>query len=145
MSVKRKIDFTNTEDGRKLLPTGDYKCNVFDIADKPSKAGDPGVNVTLKVAEGEYKGQTLFYYLSELPQVLWKVRGFLEACGAQIPKKAVVIDYDKCLGKKIVVTVGHREWNNKTVADVTDVQPLMAENATEDGAGSADDDDEVPF
>lgn len=145
MAVKRKIDFTNASEGFKLLPEGEHVCHVFDVADKTSKAGDPGVNVTLKVAEGELKGQSTFYYLLETQNTLWKVREFLEACGAQIPKKAVMVDYDKCLGKKVVIDVKHNEYNGKTYANVDSIRKYTEGEDAEVGGGDGDDDEEIPF
>lgn len=144
MGVKRKIDFTNAGEGFKLIPEGTYVCHVFDVADKPSKKGDPGVNVTLKIAEeGDYKGQTLFYYLLEIPTTLWKVREFLEACGAAIPKKAVMVDYDKCLGKKVVVEVGHRLHEGKKYPEVKNIGKY--EEAENGDGGDEGDEEEIPF
>jgi hypothetical protein len=144
MAVKRKIDFTNAGDGFKLLPEDTYVVNVFDIVDKPSKAGDPGVNVTLKVAEGEYKGQSVFYYLLEKETTLWRVREFLEACGATIPKKAVMVDYDKCLGKKLEIEVKHREFNGRQMAEVVEIRKYEAAAGDEDVPGG-DEEEEIPF
>lgn len=143
MTVKRRIDFTYTSDGIQPLPAGEYVMHVFDVADKSSKDGAPGVNVTLKVAEeGEYKGRTIFYYLSEREGALWKVRGFLEACGAQIPKKAVMVDYGKCLGKTLIATLSTRDYNGRTVNDVTAVRLPIEGDATGD---SGNDEEEIPF
>ena len=142
--VKRRIDFTNVSEGFSKLPGGEYVFHVFDVQDKPSKNGDPGVNVTLKVADGEFQGRTTFMYLSETPGGLWRVRDFLSACGAQIPKKAVTVDYDRCLGKKIVATLSYKNEEAR-FPDINDLRAYAEGGAEIPGGGDAPGDDDIPF
>lgn len=139
---KRRIDFTNVSDGFTKLPGGEYAFHVFDVQDKPDRNGNPGVNVTLKVADGEYQGKSVKMYLSETPGGLWRVRDFLQACGAAIPKKAVTVDYDKCLGKKIVAMLSYKNEEAR-FPDINDLRAYTEGDA--EIPGSAPEDDEIPF
>ncbi|MCK9326155.1 MAG: DUF669 domain-containing protein [Bacteroidales bacterium] len=141
--VKHRVDFTNVSEGFSKIPGGEYVFHVFDVQDKPSRNGDPGVNVKLKVADGELQGRTTFMYLSETPGGLWRVRDFLQACGAQIPKKAVTVDFDKCLGKTIVATLSYKNEEAR-FPDINDLRAYTEDDAEIPGGAGAEE-EEIPF
>lgn len=137
--MKANFDFSKI-DTFETLPQGEYTCFLFDVNVKPTSKGDQMYVLVLKVAEGEYKGRQLFCNLPVLPQTMWKIKETLEAFGAEIPKKAVQVDFDDYLGKKCVAVVDHREWNGKMKEDVQNLIPL---DGVEEAAAEFDDD--TPF
>lgn len=160
MALKKSLDFTNVSDSFETIPAGTYKVHVFELTEKQSSAGNDMFKVVLKVSEGEYKGRQIFTNLTFVENAMFKIREFLLACGAKVEKKALNIDFSKCIGKQIKVIVYHRK-NNETqevFADVKKFLPLDAEtgnagnsnnSANSDvpfsGGSTNNDDDDVPF
>jgi len=154
MALKKNLDFSNVSDGFDLLPAGTYTCHVFDLTEKQSSAGNDMLKVVLKVSKGEYKGRQIFTNLTFVESALFKIREFLLACGAKIEKKAVNIDFSKCIGKEIKVIVYHRKNKDtdETYADVKKFLSLDADAGDTTGGQASggskpasDDDDDVPF
>jgi hypothetical protein len=153
MALKKKLDFSNVSEGFDVLPAGTYTCHVFDLQDKVSSKGNDMLKVTLKVSKGEHKGRQIFTNLVFTESALFKIREFLLACGAQIPKKAVDIDFSKCVGKEVKVIIYHRKNTdtNETYSDVKKFLALNADAGNDGGQASGsvelniNDDDEVPF
>lgn len=138
--MKRNIDFTNSDNKFEPIPAGHYVGYVFDIVDKPDRNGGSGVNVTFKVSEGDHAGRQAISYYSETPGGVWRIRELLEACGAQVPKRVVQVDYDRCLGKKVEFDISYpARSDGKSFAEVKNVVPYAeAEIATPDGDGAGD-------
>jgi hypothetical protein len=125
MAMKRKLDFTNVEEGFSLIPKGIYAVYVFDIQEKTSSAGNDMMKVILKIADGEFKGRQVFANLTFVDTAMFKIREFLVACGATIPKKTVDIDFSKCVGKKIRIEVQHRTSKEKPDDPFADVKKFL--------------------
>lgn len=125
MAMKRKLDFTNVTDGFELIPKGTYNVHVFELQEKTASTGNEMLKVILKISDGEYKGRQLFTNLVFVETALFKIREFLQACGATIPKKTVDIDFSKCIGKKIKVEVTHRTTKEKPDEPFSDVKKFL--------------------
>jgi len=161
MALKRKIDFSNVSEGFDLLPAGTYSVHIFDLTEKQSSNGNDMLKVVLKVSKGEFKGRHIFTNLTFVESAMFKIREFLVACGATLGKKAVDIDFSKCVGKEIKVIVYHRKntQTDETYADVKKFLSLTDASASVSGGQasggkantasaadeSSDDDDDVPF
>lgn len=157
MALKKKIDFSNVSEGFDLIPAGTYTAHIFDLTEKQSSNGNDMLKVVLKVSKGEFKGRQIFTNLTFVESAMFKIREFLVACGAQIGKKAMDIDFSKCVGKEIKVIVYHRK-NTQTDEVYADVKKFLNVNdasaatkasggqaSGEVDTGDAGDDDEVPF
>lgn len=46
---------------RKEVPVGEYEVTITKIAMKESKSGKPMVSIWMKIVNGAYKGQLIFY------------------------------------------------------------------------------------
>lgn len=151
MGLKRKLDFTNTEDGFTLIPKGVYPAFVFSIEEKVSTTGNDMLKVVLKIADGEFKGRQIFTSLVFVEAAMFKIKEFLTACGVNVPKKAVDIDFSKCMGKKIKIEINHRASKDKPDELFADVKKYISPTAaptssTTPPATHDDDDDEaLPF
>lgn len=107
--AKVTLDFTNAEDGFKLVPEGEYICKVTKVEVKQgSKA--KYFNWELTVGLGEYKGSKLFEITSLSVDALWRLRGFLQSCGIEVPRSKFNVDTDLVVGKIVGVTVVHSEY-----------------------------------
>lgn len=151
MALKKKLDFSNVSEGFDLIPAGTYSCHIFDLTEKQSTAGNDMLKVVLKISKGELKGRQIFTNLTFVESAMFKIREFLIAAGAEIPKKAVNIDFSKTVGKEIKVIVYHRKnKDDETYSDVKKFLPLNAELAGSDASGQPSgektiDEDDVPF
>jgi len=155
MALKKKMDFSNVSEGFDLLPAGTYTCHIFDLTEKTSSNGNDMLKVVLKVNKGDYKGRQIFTNLTFVESAMFKIREFLVACGAAVGKKAMDVDFSKCIGKEIKVIVYHRK-NTQTDEVYADVKKFLniaeapkavgGQPSGEAADTSADtDDDELPF
>lgn len=146
MAYKKSLDFTNVSDTFELIPAGTYKAHVFELTEKVSTAGNDMFKVVLKISEGELKGRQVFTNLTFVENAMFKIREFLLACGAKVEKKAVNIDFSKCIGKQIKIIVSHR--TNKDTGDVfADVKKFLSLDADTSGSttGNSNIDSDLPF
>ena len=147
--VRKKYDFSNTEDGFERIPEGIYPAYVFDAESGTTGNGDPKTVLTLKISDGEHKGRQLWMHLTEKANTMWKIKQTLENLGMEIPKKVVEIDWDEVLGRKCMVKVGKFK-SNKTgdwLESVESILPYEGDDMEEGGdIPQVDDDDfDVPF
>jgi len=123
--MKFDTDMTGIDEGRdfQLLPPGMYTCEVVNVEDGYSKAGDPMIKVTLEVAYGEYAGRLVFDRIlfpkvgSPAEKILGRSKHFLHVIGEPYEDKFEV-DSDNWVGKKCGVLVMHREYEGKMYANV---------------------------
>lgn len=153
MALKKSLDFSNVSDSFEVIPAGTYKVHVFELTEKQSSNGNDMFKVVLKVSEGEYKGRQIFTNLTFVETAMFKIREFLIACGAKVEKKALNIDFSKCVGKQIKVIVYHRKNKDtdEVFADVKKFLSLDADaskgasgNGVKQDAGAKQDAD-IPF
>lgn len=148
------IDFSDTESrggeksGRSArFKPGDYKVVVSKVptTGKSPEKKTPYVEFTYKVTEGKYKGKEISdrCYLS--PSALWRLRNALEAMGMKVPSKKAAIDFKKCKGKELGITIDDEEGSNdKVYSRVVDTfkSDLVEESDDEDDDEDEDDEDD---
>jgi hypothetical protein len=108
-----------------LLPQGIYDFMVVGVSDKPSKAGNEMITLTLKVWDETGKEHEIKDYL--LDALAYKVRHFAEATGLLDKYNAGNIDHNDCMGKtgrvEIIIQEGQlkddgsRHANRNSVKD----------------------------
>lgn len=136
------IDLTNYKDkiGARV-PEGTYKVIVDDAEPDTSKAGNPMVNLWLRIHGGDYDGQTLTDRLTITEKSMFRVVGFLQAIGFPTPKKRLSMDITKFLGKALEVTVRDGEpYNGRVKSEISGYARLPKSAAKQ---SSADIDDSV--
>lgn len=60
--------------GSKILPAEEYIFSVVEAKFKKAKTGTPGINVTLEIADGPYRGQRMFddiWYSQKAITMFW--------------------------------------------------------------------------
>jgi len=145
--AKMKLDFTNAgEGGFETLPKGKYNVIVVDVTEKTSSNGNPMMNVKTKVTEGKYKNRNLFVNLVCTEKALFRVKAYLEACGIEVPKSMLEVDFDETIGKELTLEIDQRtykdkEGNDKTSEDVKKFLPLEEL----DESNEEMDEDELPI
>lgn len=102
------VDFTDVEigGGAVHIKEGDYLFKV-DKADKDvsESSGDDMIVVQAVGQEKAAKGKRFYLYFSLTPQALWKLGGFLETIGIEVPKEAMDIDLDELVEAEFMGTV----------------------------------------
>jgi hypothetical protein len=102
-----------TGGGRLRVPEGDYAAKVLNAKYGTSEAsGNPMVTVQFVGTKGKIKNKEFRDYFVLTDKSLWKLRGFMEALGMDVPKRKLKIDLDRFTGKKVGVTIGDDEDQN---------------------------------
>jgi hypothetical protein len=91
------FDFTNVGESKSFeaIPAGTYAAQIKTAVFKFSQSGNPMINLTWLIEEGEYKGRTIFDRLMFIPPsgdkrgTLWRVRAVCEALGVDYPMMRV--------------------------------------------------------
>ena len=89
-----KIEFDGQNEqpagGFTVYPAGTYVMEMLDWERKVSSKGNPQIMVKLAIKENEeYNGKPYTEWISLTEAALWRVKAFLWALGAQIPKVAL--------------------------------------------------------
>ncbi len=124
------VDFTGVETGggRIRIPEGDYGLEISKVEPKKGEdSGKPYLSLSFKVFKGDKRGvgKVLTGHSCSLQtQSLWNLRQLLEACGKQVPSKAVKIDLDKMVGYQCAGTVIDDEYEGKKKSIISAFFPL---------------------
>lgn len=95
---------------------GRYRVVVDDVSsDKPSKAGNPMINVWFRIVGGEFDGATIADRLVLTEKALFRVVAFLQALGVATPRKRLSFNTDSWKGKALEVDVRDGEPYNGSV------------------------------
>ena len=117
MAVKVSVDFTDVKDSSginpKQMPEGDYKAKIKKV-ELVAKKSDPNVKQLLfTIGIDESATASYPYYCGFEPNVLWKLRNLMIACGVKAPKKAFSFDAEKLVGKELGITLADDEYDGK--------------------------------
>lgn len=118
---KMSVDFSGVSDSEYAQP-GKYIAKVKDIT-KESGKEYPYLKWELVIMSGKSKGASINHITSLKPSALFNLRNTLIACGFNIPKSAIAIDFDKVKGKTLGIEVTNREYEGKDYANVKSVFP----------------------
>lgn len=142
MGKKVKVDFTGVADGAVGfdIKPGKYVAKVVDVEYvEKGKSGYPYLKWTLSIAEGVHKSARINHITSLKPEALFNLRNTLIACGMEVPKAAVSIDFDKLKGRILGIEVFIRETDD---GEYPNIKNVFAPKAVDED-GEEDDDDEV--
>ena len=92
------VDFTGVESGAGYLPAGSYKARVKSIEVKSGNKADY-LNWCFVSIEPGSEGGVGYLMTSLVDDALWKLKGVLEALGAEIPQSKLKLDTDKFIGR----------------------------------------------
>lgn len=102
----------------KVVPD-DTECrlNIFDVELKEPKAGgEPYLNWTILVAEGEYVDHKFWYITSLKPSATFGLKRLLDAVGceySQDDEGNIEFDTDDVVGQQITAILGVKEWQQQ--------------------------------
>ncbi|OXE37536.1 MAG: hypothetical protein CGW95_01070 [Phenylobacterium zucineum] len=133
-----RVDFTNAGQTRFTPPEDDYLVEIVKVNKGESSSGNDQLEMDFKVLDGKHKDKQFRQWFSLVDQALWKLAGVLRSAGVDIPEEVVDLDLDDIEGRKLQVTIEHREYNGDVKADIRDSASL---EEVEEGD---DDEDEKP-
>ena len=124
-SAAIKVDFEGVEsNGGTPTTEGDHIIEVEEVERKTSDdSGKDYLSLTLKVAEGDEKGKTLYHNCSLQPQALFNLRGVLEALGFDVPDGVMELDPADMVGERCGVAVAHETYEGKKRARCVEFFP----------------------
>lgn len=115
------IDLSNYKDrvGSRVAP-GRYRVQVEDAEQDKSAAGNPMINLWLRVSDGgEFDGQTIVDRLVLTEKSLFRVVGFMQAIGLPTPKKRFKINVRQFIGKVLEVDIEDGDpYNGRVKSEV---------------------------
>ena len=127
------VDFSGVESGGRAIPDDDYLLEVVSCEEKEGReSGAIYLAWKYKVAEGPYKGATVYDNTSLSPQALWRLKRLLEAMGIQADGK-MSLDINSFKGKRVLAQIANETYNGKEKPRV--VEFLFGEASA--GGGSA--------
>ncbi|MGH7065755.1 MAG: hypothetical protein ACREET_16905 [Stellaceae bacterium] len=94
---------------RKLLSAGLHPARISEAVEKPSKAGNDMIELTVLVPDAEGNERTLRDWLTDSPLAALKVRHAAEAVGALSKYEAGNIGQEDFAGLDVVVKIGIRK------------------------------------
>lgn len=127
------ISYTKGSDngggGWQPLPEGTYDLSIRSAEAKTSKAGNPQIQLTCEVADGEYAGKRATVWYSLLPNSTWKLDRLIDALGIgrqptgefdAAGKEILAFDVDHLVGRVVRYNVKQREYQGKVNNDFAD-------------------------
>jgi len=107
------VDFSGVESGGRAIPDDDYLLEVVSCEEKEGReSGALYLSWKYKVAEGTYKGATVYDNTSLSPQALWRLKRLLEAMGIQADGK-MSLDINSFKGKRVLAQIANETYNGK--------------------------------
>lgn len=110
------VDLTGYKDKMgQRVPEGRYKVVVEDTETDQSNAGNPMINVWLRVVGGEYADAVIVDRLVMTEKSLFRVVGFMQAIGLPTPRKRLQVNHATWRGKALYIDVEDGEPYNKKI------------------------------
>lgn len=140
----RTLDFSNVKESSGINPKhkedGEYLGTVTEVRDDPAKDGEAMWLFLIKLEDD--KTASYPFYCKLVENQLWKLRNLFLAAGVALPKRAVKIDPNKVIGKKVGVILTGEEYEGKMKSVVDGLIPVEELTDYDGAATEADDDDD---
>lgn len=131
-ATKRAVDMTNVKDqgnfNTKHKAEGDYRAIISKVEDSESKSGNDQWIFTIELVSD--RRATYPYYCGFDEKQAWKIRNLCIASGMAVPKKKVMVDPNKLIGKEIGISLEDDEYEGKMRSRISATFP--ASEVTED-------------
>ena len=146
MKTKKKrkttivVDFTGIESGLGVrVPETDYPFKIASAKGMTGKESEkPYIEYRFEITKGKHKGKKLRYTTSLQKQALWNLKNLIEACGHEVPSKAVTLDFTKMVGWACAGSVIDTTYEGRIRSEIAALFPL-AELGKEKEAGEPED------
>lgn len=144
-----EVDFAGVEAGVSYVrvPESDYALEITKAIHKKGKESEkPYLALTFKLSKGPKKGngKELTVTFSLQKQSLWTLRNLLEACGKQVPAKAIKLSLDKMVGWECAGTAVDDEYEGRKKSTISAFFPLddLGNTSSGDDLGEGEEEEE---
>lgn len=147
----RRVDMSQAGQTRFTPDEDDYLVEISKGEFGESQSGNEQLRLDFTVIDGKHEGKGFPMWFSLIDTAIWKLAGVLRSAGLDIPEEEVELDLDEIEGRKLWLSIEHREWEGNTKPEVKDSWP--AEEAEEEDEPPArgkkrsakdEDEDEAP-
>jgi hypothetical protein len=107
------VDFSGVESGGRAVPDGEYLLEVSSIEEKESSEGNAYLAWKWKVADGAYKGATIYDNTSLKSTALWRLKTLLECLGVDVTNGKMALNFKDYIGKTCLVMVANETYQGK--------------------------------
>jgi len=107
------VDFSGVESGGRAVPDGEYLLEVVSIEEKVSSEGNAYLAWKWKVADGAYKGASIYDNTSLKSTALWRLKTLLECLGVDVSDGKMSLNFKEYLGKTCLVMVANETYQGK--------------------------------
>lgn len=107
------VDFSGVESGGRAVPDGEYLLEVISIEEKESSEGNAYLAWKWKVADGTYKGATIYDNTSLKSTALWRLKTLLECLGVDVTNGKMALNFKEYIGKTCLVQVANETYQGK--------------------------------
>lgn len=137
------VDFTGVEasQGGGPLPEGEYVCVIDESKEVTSRQGTDGVEMKMRVAEGDCMGRFVWDRIWFTQAALGVARWKLQCARITIPEGSFTLNPANLVGRKVKVVVRHEEYDGKTRARVVGWEEASGTSASP----AAQVHDDIPF
>lgn len=136
--AKIRIDFSKASENpgwnTRPIEPGTYAAEIASCTQKDAKDGTAMLVYGLRPVGQSVRSRLFPYYCKLQPNQLWKLRDLLTAAGEQVPRKALNVDPQKVVGRKIAIEVIDSYWEEKQRSEVDAVYPLDVVEESEDNS-----------
>jgi len=148
--IKEEYKEKHEQGDFETMPKGSYDCFVYDLEGGMSQNDNPKIDITLKVARGDFENRRLWTNITLTPAAWWKAEEFFKAVDydidqlpeeAETPEEIVAFIRDDIIGEKITAVVNHRKWEGETRENVKRVTSPSESFESEE----LEDAEDVPF
>ena len=139
------VDFTGVEatNGTGPVAEGDHRCVIDSAKETKASTGTPGVEVALRIVGGDFDGRFVWDRIWFTDKAMGIARWKLQAAGLPIPEGQFMLEPSNLVGRPVIVTVKHEEYEGKTHARVKAWE--SAGGASPAQSATAANGDDIPF
>lgn len=146
-----KINHEEAGTGFELIEKGDYEVTVINYTLAQATSGNNVIKVDYEIRSDvpqAHQGQKILYdQFTITEKAMWRLQSIAKA--ARFPNGMSFNSYkewaDTLLGKTLVITVGHREYNGNTYPDVKGFKESQVDAPVADGKPIVVGENDVPF
>ncbi len=113
------VDFSGVESGGRAVPDGEYLIECLSVEEKESQEGNAYLAWKWKVADGAYKGATVYDNTSLKPTALWRLKSLLECLGEEVDGK-FGLNLGSYKGRTTLAVIANETYQGKQKPRITD-------------------------
>ncbi len=116
------VSFSGDEQTYEPIPKGNYEAFVNSIQMKKTQAGEDMLNARFVIADGQFKGRSLFSNFVLREDLKWKLQNLILASGLHTARTAGNVrlsdDCSELVGRKVGLKVADGEYNGEVRPEV---------------------------